>query len=125
MGYIKIDSLVGKTITEIDCKQGTDAVSFKTSDGKTYQMYHEQDCCEQVHLEDINGDPQDLVRSPIIMAEESSNKDWPSDKQTPKYYEDSYTWTFYRMRTEKGLVVLRWYGSSNGYYGESVSLLEI
>ena len=85
-------------------------------------MWHNQDCCESVSIEDICGDVKDLIGSPIILAEESTN----SEDHPREDYEDSYTWTFYRLQAAKGgLVVIRWYGSSNGYYGESVDVDKI
>ena len=82
------------------------------------RFYHDQDCCESVYIEDICGDLNDLVGSPLLEAEEVT-----SYEAEPKYEgEESYTWTFYRFRTRKGSVTVRWYGSSNGYYSESVSV---
>lgn len=37
----------------------------------------------------------------------------------------SETKTFYWFRTEKGEVTIRWYGSSNGYYSESVNFVHV
>jgi len=45
--------------------------------------------------------------------------DEASKEGDDKSYESS-TWTFYRISTSKGFVVVRWFGSSNGYYSESV-----
>lgn len=119
---IEFSSLIGKTLTEV--RVDDDEIVFVADDGTSYKMYHSQDCCESVDIEDITGDLQDLVGSPIIRAEENSNNDTP-DSELEDRGDESYTWTFYRISTAKGLVVIRWYGSSNGYYSEAVSFCKV
>jgi hypothetical protein len=113
-------SLVGKTLTR--CEQvGDDKIIFVTDDGHTFQQHHYQDCCESVSVEDIAGDLADLVGSPILQAEVSSNSDDPAKGE----WDESYTWTFYKLATIKGSVTIRWYGTSNGYYSEGVDFEEV
>ena len=50
----QIKDLVGKTLTEI--KNDLDEIIFIVDDGIQYKMYHGQDCCENVFIDDINGD---------------------------------------------------------------------
>lgn len=70
---------------------------------------------------DVNGQLADLVGKPLLVVEEEVN---PEGQGPPeREYVDSYTWTFYRLATEKGWVVIRWLGESNGYYSESVSFM--
>ncbi|PRT05221.1 hypothetical protein C6352_26460 [Bacillus thuringiensis] len=119
MRYVDVDFevLKGKVLTGI--KQDIpDELSFHTSDGEVYKMYHEQDCCESVGIEEIIGDLDDLISSPITMAEEIS-QDGPDDDW------GSSTWTFYKLSTNKGYVTLRWLGESNGYYSESVDFVKV
>lgn len=72
MNYLKL--LIGKTMTSVI--QHDNEIIFTLEDGKQYKLYHEQDCCEGVRIEDIEGDLNDLVGSPILSAEEVSNDDF-------------------------------------------------
>ena len=116
----EISELVGLTLTEITAEKGDDTVMIRTACGRTFRMFNDQDYCEIVSIEDVNGNLSDLIGSPILMAEESSNSDVP-----PSEYAESWTWTFYKLATIKGTVVVRWLGDSNGYYSESVYFYEV
>ncbi len=91
---------------------------FHTESGKAYRMHHEQDCCENVSIDDLCGEVEDLIGSPVLQADESSARFTREDHE-------SCTHTFYRIATAKGQVVIRWLGTSNGYYSESVDFEEI
>ena len=109
---LNVNVLEGKTLKDIKVKDNK--IIFTVDDGTKYKMFHDQCCCEQVYIEDICGDIENLIGSPIVMAEEVSNYDIGKlDK-----WDDSYTWTFYKFATIKGYVTIRWYGTSNGWYSE-------
>lgn len=117
----RINDLLGKTLVSIEgLKNGNDEIIFKTSDGEIYRMYHSQQCCENVYIEDICGDVEDLIGTPILRAEEKTNRDKPREGDE---FVESFTWTFYTLATKKGYVDIRWYGESNGYYSESVDFV--
>src|SRR3954469_8940572 len=124
MSTSDIKELKGKTLTSIDGKVGYERITFHVDDGTSYSLFHQQDCCESVQVEDICGDLSDLIGSPIVQATERTSDKWPKGIPNPEYV-DSFTWTFYRLATVKGVVVIRWYGSSNGYYSESVSFAKV
>lgn len=123
-GDTQIDSFIGKTFTSVIMNDDKDEIIFKVSDNESYKMYHSQDCCESVSVEDIEGDLNDLVGSPILQAEESTTCDGDvgAVSNNTEYESESYTWTFYKLATVKGYVTIRWYGTSNGYYSESVDI---
>lgn len=116
---INFSELKDQIIAKIE--KSDDALTFIASNGK-YMMYHERDCCENVYIEDICGDLNDILYSPILIAEEVTSK----DEEPPEAgYDTSYTWTFYKLATIKGSVTIRWFGTSNGYYSESVDFIKI
>jgi uncharacterized protein YegJ (DUF2314 family) len=118
---LNVSELIGKTLTEI--QNNFDEIIFTTDNGDQYKMYHSQDCCESVGVEDIIGDLSDLIGSAILEAEEVTSSENPEGIK--KDYQDSFTWTFYKLGTIKGSVTIRWYGESNGYYSESVEFCKV
>ena len=117
--------LKGLTITSIDgLEDDSTEVIFTTSEGRRFEMSHSQDCCERVSIEDVCGDINDLLNSPILLAEEETSDYDPVDINK-EYHDDLYCWTFYKLSTFKGDVTIRWYGESNGYYSVSVNFKEI
>ncbi len=125
---LPFETLLGKTLTKV--KVDDDEIHFYT-EKEHYVLRHDQDCCETVEIESIIGNIEDLIGSPITLAEEVSNN-WSASNNSkvlyalmssePKSrYDESWTWTFYKLATIKGYVDIRWYGTSNGYYSESVS----
>jgi len=115
--YEKFENLKGKVLKEATVEDRE--IRFVTVDGDIYRMFHYQDCCETVYVESVVGDVQDLVGEPILVAEEVTSHDNPEGFESE--YQESFTWTFYKLATRKGYVDIRWYGESNGYYSERVS----
>lgn len=121
---MEFKDLLGKTLKAVEVTADKEEVLFTLDFGEQFRLYHSQDCCESVSVEDVVGDLQDLVGSPLLQAEDASSSDeWPVDVKKD-YAPESYTWTFYKLATIKGSVTIRWYGSSNGYYSEGVSFGE-
>jgi len=121
----EVEHLVGHTLTKIEgAEAGDHEVIFHLKDA-TFKMYHEQDCCENVSLDDVIGDIKDLIGSPLTMAEVVCGDDEELHKPQREGSGDSHTWTFYKFATVKGYVTLRWYGESNGYYSEEVYFVRI
>lgn len=117
-------SLVGLTIASIEgMKPGEDEIHIKTACGRHFMMFHEQDCCESVSIEDVVGEVQDLIGMPILLAEESVSEQQVVEPGS--HWSDECQWTFYKLATINGYVDLRWYGTSNGYYSMGVSFYEV
>lgn len=122
--YAEVSDLKGKILTEI--KNESDELRFICQDGSEYLMYHSQSCCEDVFIDDIEGDLKDLIGSPLLQAEETSNEEFEKEyaESIEGKQQDSYTWTFYKFATIKSYVTIKWLGESNGYYSESVDFIK-
>ncbi|WEM34239.1 hypothetical protein [Xanthomonas phage X1] len=114
--HVPLDDLIGLTLERVE--KTNDQIDFHTTCGKHFVMFHQQNCCENVYIDAIDGDVHALVGSPIRSATVESNSD-----ETRQY--DSVTWTFYRIRTEREFVHITWRGSSNGYYSERVDFVRV
>ena len=120
--YINAIALVGLTPTSIVATN--DTVEIETKEGRSFRMWHEQDCCESVFIASTQGDLQSLVGVPILEVKEDIANKRPDDEPKYEYADDSETWTTFYLTNSKGTVRLRWCGTSNGYYSESVNFGE-
>ena len=114
---VNFSTLFGLTLRKFKQTENDEMVLIETECGRSFVMTHVQDCCESVTLEDICGDVEDIIGSPLLVADERDSSNETED--------GSETWTFYHLSTIRGSVVLRWLGESNGYYSESVDLYEV
>jgi hypothetical protein len=122
-----ISELIGKKVNVSGLEVGSDKVTFACFDGTAFVMLHNQDCCEQVSIDDIVGDVADLQEATVLDAREETGGDEPkstvftySDGTQHTFTDESALWTFYIIQTDKGAVTIKWYGTSNGYYSEGV-----
>lgn len=114
-----LKTLSGKKILNVKgLKSGSEHIYFYFSDKSKMTLFHEQDCSELVLVDDIDGDESDLIGSIIISVELVTNRNINFKDSC----DDSCTWSFYKIKTTKGYVVIRWYGCSNGCYSEAVHI---
>ena len=106
---VPFSSLVGKVPNKIFITQEPSMLVFVMEDA-VYIQGHEQECCEEVYLDDTCGDLDDLVGNPILISEEVFQED------------EVGTWAFYKLSTKNGDCTLTWRGKSNGCYSERVDL---
>lgn len=117
-----IKELEGKTLICIEgMEKDSYNITFRTDDNKEYKMYNYEaecgnDCC--IWVEDVCGDIDDLLNTPLLSVYEDSNE------KTGGEYNTIEGWTFYNFRTIKGSLTLRWGGESNGYYSVMVDFEE-
>lgn len=109
-----------KSIEGLEEESGIVTITFE--DGSSILQEHEQDCCEWVRVTQVDGDISRHIGATFMGIEEKVVSMHDDDYDGPDLGEDdSWTATFYTMRTSKGYLDWRWTGESNGYYSESVT----
>ena len=109
-----IKDMVGKKVLGIYYDE--ENFQILTDDG-VYAFYHEQSCCEDVWLTQVDGISDKIIGSRIVIAEVVTDEKSVAG--------GSITWSFYKIGTNKGMIDFRFQGESNGYYSESVDLIKI
>lgn len=122
LGLDALNTIIGKTIVELHgIEKESDEVKILFSDGSVLNLYHWQECCENVSLYDFELTVKDIDKLiGGVINDARADSSYASDDGECR--DDSCTWTFYNINTSKGCINMRWLGQSNGYYGEGVDV---
>ncbi len=105
---------ITKTIKSIaGLHEGSEEVIISFTDGTEIVQNHDQNCCEEVSVSQVDGDIKRHLNAELYTIEEKTQDMGDAADETG-------TWTFYTMVTSRGYLDWRWQGESNGYYSESV-----
>ena len=108
-----------KRIKSINLQADSEVVTFVFEDDSELEQYHSQDCCENVYVSQVDGDPMRFIGAELYTIQEKIEL----GEEEGEYSDGTYTYTFYTAKTSKGYLDWRWDGSSNGYYSESVDCI--
>jgi hypothetical protein len=109
-----IEEMIGYKVVEISDRYLLGMTLEKDGVKKEFYFKHSQECCEDVWLEDIGGDPSQLIGKIINNAY----------KETEEYNGNNSfcMYTFYNIQTSGGDLSIRFNGESNGYYSVDVDI---
>lgn len=108
----------GRVIKSISgLEVGSKAIFINFEDGDRIKMYHCQECCESVQVEDCEDVSSDDLKESIIHTFEEYTK------SSGESGWGLQTYTFYRLITNSAYCTIRWFGESNGYYGVGVRVV--
>lgn len=114
------ERFIGRTVES--AHEAGEHVVLRFTNGTLARFYHDQDCCENVGLENTIGTLGSLIGKTIQSI--SKSDDEPAD-QAGRSYDDAYAWSIFTIvATDGTTVVMQWLGESNGYYGVDVYVSE-
>ena len=121
---LPMDVMIGLTFDSVI--ESNSAITFKGSYNSengieefALKLDHDQQCCETVYIDEMSGELEWLVNQPILKAERVTSFD---NRKESTHEEESFTWTFFKIATIKGMVDVKFYGESNGFYSEDADL---
>ena len=121
----EFDVLVGKRINGLFIGDSAWALVFRDINGRHYCFRTENDCCNTVWFNHVNGvetvlgegNVFDILRGAMVTGVES--KGW-TDNRTDEDGYDVIQDGFWTIATDRGYIDLEVRNSHNGYYGGSV-----
>ena len=121
--------LVGKRINGLFIGDSAWALVFRDINGRHYCFRTENDCCNTVWFNHVNGvetvlgegNVFDILRGAMVTGVES--KGWTDDRSDEDGY-DVIQDGFWTISTDRGYIDLEVRNSHNGYYGGSVEYRE-
>lgn len=112
-------ALKGETLVSVEgVEVGKDEVTIKTKSGRTFRMYHDQDCCESVAISRCSSIYCGADGILVQEAEEKIERDIPCSESGTRT-------TFIVNKGHYDSFFIEWIGESNGYYSEDVSFVEV
>ena len=117
--------LVGKRINGLLMGNDQWSLAFRDINGRYYRFDTENDCCNSVWFNHVNGvetvlgrgDVFDVLRGATVLAVEA--KGWGENRDGEDGY-DVIQDAFWTIRTDRGYIDIEVRNSHNGYYGGSV-----
>jgi len=121
----EFDVLVGKRINGLFIGDDSWALVFRDINGRHYCFRTENDCCNTVWFNHVNGvatvlgegNVFDILRGAMVTGVEA--KGWTDDRTDEDGY-DVIQDGFWTIATDRGYIDLEVRNSHNGYYGGSV-----
>jgi hypothetical protein len=101
MTHKELSVLLGLTV--IGLAYQDDEITLHTECGREFHLLQVDPYCNLISIESISGDPESLLGSPILRAEETTSNEDPKDEG-----DASFTWTFYELATIKGSLTIKW-----------------
>jgi hypothetical protein len=121
----KLTFLDGRTVKNVYVSDDAFTLEIDDVNYPFVHFYHRQSCCEDVKIEDIvGGKLSELVGQKMYHCElvEQDNEDSSFVAKEDVNYITSATWSFLKLNTLKDSITVRWWGESNGYYSETISI---